>query len=630
MKYFGNGIRMEYDFIVEPGADFSQIRISYEGAESILVNTDGELVVKTTWGEVIEQRPVIYQLDNNNKIPVEGKYLLYNDNSFSFEITTYNPTIALVIDPVLSFSSFYGGRNIDQSNAMVVDASGAAYITGTTWSSTAVFPRVNPFQAVFKGFTDAFVAKVDSSGENLIFSTYLGGNGTDFGTGISFDPSGSVYVTGNTKSTTFPTLNAFQDTLKYLDAFVTKLSSSGNSLIYSTYIGGADADYGGAIVVNNSGEAFITGGTYSNDYPTLNPFQDVLKGKFDGFVTKISSAGSSLIYSTYLGGSGDINGYGDGGSSIAIDIFGSAYITGSTPSSDFPVLNSFQDSLKGSSDAYVTKLNSSGDGLIYSTYLGGDKIDYGNDIVVNDFGQAFIIGTTSSDDFPILNPYQATNQSDIYNYDDAFVTKLGSDGDSLIFSTYLGGSANDRGQSIAIDTSGRVYVTGLTTSTDFPVFNSKLDFINVFYSNIFITKFNYSGDSLFSSTIFGGSEADVVNDIAVDLSEAIYLTGTTSSGDFPTYEPFQEFKAGSSDGFIIKFNGPNCCIEYSCNVNCSNDDVFDISDIVYFVKFMFKDGPGLGCKEEADVNADESIDISDIVFLVNFMFKEGPPLPNCP
>ncbi len=475
LKYYGNGKQMEYDFIVEPGADFSQIKIQYDGAESVSVNDNGELVVKTMWGEVVEQKPVIYQIENGSRIAVSGDYDIKGTSAFGFKMTgDFDSSLPLVIDPVLSYSTYLGGNNADYGNSIAVDASGSAYVTGLTYSTD--FPTLNPYQTDQADY-DLFVTKLSSSGNSLIYSTYLGGSNEDRGYSIAVDGSGSAYVTGRTYSTDFPTLNPYQTDQSGADVFVTKLSSSGSSLIYSTYLGGDSWDEGYSIAVDGSGSAYVTGYTLSTDFPTLNPIQ-TYQAYEDVFVTKLSSSGNSLVYSTYLGGSGEDKGY-----SIAVDGSGSAFVTGKTRSTDFPTLDPYQTYHGGGYvDPFVTKLSSSGNSLVYSTYLGGSGEDKGHSIAVDGSGSAYVTGYTFSTDFPTLNPYQTTFHGVI----DVFVTKLSSSGNSLVYSTYLGGSSFDYGYSIAVDGSGSTYVTGYTYSTDFPTLNPyQTDQSN---KNVFVTK----------------------------------------------------------------------------------------------------------------------------------------------
>ncbi len=562
LKYYGNGTHMEYDFIVEPGADFSQIKIQYEGAESIAVNDNGELVVTTKWGEVVEQRPVIYQVENNSRIAINGKYLLEDKNSFSFKINNYNPDLPLVIDPVLSYSTYLGGSGNDEGFDIAVDDSGAAYLTGDI--SSTDFPTLNPYQETIQGGYDVFVTKLSSSGNSLVYSTYLGGSDNDFGNGIAVDAFGAAYVTGFIFSSNFPTLNPYNGTYQSdADVFVTKLSSSGNSLVYSTYLGGSGADNSNGIVVDASGAAYVTGGTGSTDFPTQNPYSATNQGSADVFVTKLSSSGDSLVYSTFLGGSGNDNGNG-----IVVDAFGAAYVTGGTTSTDFPTLNPYQGTNQGGRDIFVTKLSSSGDSLVYSTYLGGSGNDEGFGIVVDASGAAYVTGFTYSTNFPTLNSYSATNQGS----SDVFVTKLSSSGNSLVYSTYLGGSDEDECYSIAVNASGAAYVTGLTASTDFPTLNP------------------YRG---------------------------------TNQG-------------GSYDVFVTKlepFSLSSCCVPpIRGNVDADVGDEIDISDLVFLVAYMFQGGTEPPCLDEANIDGSTVIpliDISDLVGLVAYMFQGGPEPTAC-
>ncbi|MCX6833057.1 MAG: SBBP repeat-containing protein, partial [candidate division Zixibacteria bacterium] len=298
----------------------------------------------------------------------------------------------------LIYSTYLGGGNEDEGKGIAVDGSGNAYVTGQTYSSD--FPTLNPFQTHQAGY-DAFVTKLSSSGSSLIYSTYLGGEGDfEVGTGIAVDGSGNAYATGYTSSSNFPTLNPWQATFQggWRDVFVTKLSGSG-SLIYSTYLGGEGEDYGYGIAVDDGENAYVTGSTPSSNFPTLNPYQ-TYQGGNDAFVTKLSSTGDSLTYSTYLGGAGHEEGHG-----IAVDASGNAYVTGYTGSSNFPTLNPYQGTLQGSPDVFVTKLSSSGGSLIYSTYLGGAGWEGGQGIAVDGSGYAYVTGSAGSG-FPTLNPYQ--------------------------------------------------------------------------------------------------------------------------------------------------------------------------------------------------------------------------------
>ncbi len=549
LKYYGNGKQMEYDFIVSPGADHSQISVRYEGAKSLSVNADGELVVETDWGEVIERRPVVYQVQNGTRKTIDAEYLLAGDNSFGFSLgKDYNPALPLVIDPVLSYSTYLGGSTRDEGYAIAVDSLGNAFITGLTRSID--FPTEGEYQT-YQGGRDAFVTKLNSSGSALIYSTYLGGSDDERGYGISVDGSGNAYITGYTGSTNFPTKGAYQATLlgPHGDAFVTKLNSSGNALVYSTYLGGgSDFEIGHGIAVDTSGNAHVTGHTASADFPTEGAYQTSHGGDiYDAFVTKLNSSGNALVYSTYLGGSNQEEGYG-----IAVDGSGSAYVTGYTRSANFPTKGGYQ-AFQGDADVFVTKLTSSGNDLVYSTYLGGSASDCGSGISVDNAGNAYIAGGTESINFPRQGAYQ-TFQSGWW---DAFVTKLNGSGDALVYSTYLGGGSIDYGFGIGVDSAGNAYVTGLTESTDFPTEAECQTYQGG--RDVFVTGLNVSGSALIYSTYLGGSqnEANSWADITVDGAGSAYIASDVGSCEFPMANPFQDTCQGGGDVFVLKIGEGN-------------------------------------------------------------------------
>ena len=555
LKYYGNGKQMEYDFIVSPGADPAQIAIQYEGAESISINDNGQLVVTTKWGEVVERQPVIYQIDNGSRTAIAGEYRLKGDNSFGFELSGYDPDLPLIIDPVLVFSTYLGGGGEDYGYDIAVDGLGSAYITGYTYSTD--FPTEGEYQTD-QSYTDAFVTRLNSSGNALVYSTYLGGSGADWGTCIAMDTSGNAHITGHTNSSGFPTTPDAYDTSYNgaYDAFVTKLSSTG-SLVYSTYLGENDLDYGRDIVVDGSSNAYITGYTSSTDFPTTEgAFQQTFQGGHlggDAFVTKLNSSGNGLVYSTYLGGSEADFGYG-----ITVDGSGNAYITGYTSSTDFPTEGEYQTD-QGGWDAFVTKLNSSGNGLIYSTYLGGSAEDIGWGIVVDGPGNAYVTGHTNSSGFPTTPDAYDTSYNGGY---DAFVMKLSATG-NLVYGTYLGGDNDDEGHSIAVNGLGNAFITGHTLSSDFPTEGAYQT--NQDTTDAFVTKLNSPGSALAYSTYFGGCSVDKGRGIVVDGSGNAYITGGTSSTDFPTTpDAYDTGFNGYYDAFVTKFDfgEPNDVVEF--------------------------------------------------------------------
>jgi hypothetical protein len=309
------------------------------------------------------------------------------------------------------------------------------------------------------------VTKLDSSG-SVVYTTYLGGGGEDLSYGIAIDDLGNVYVAGMTDSPDFPTANPFQPALGGgRDAFVAKLNPDGSTLMYSTYLGGSgnEGRWGARIAVDATGNAYVVGGTESADFPTVNPLQAALAGKQDTFVAKLNPTGSALVYSTYLGGSGE-----EEDSDLAIDASGDVYVVGGTDSTNFPTAKAWQKVLGGGQDAFVAKLNPTGSALIYSTYLGGKGKDFANSIAVGAAGHAYVTGGTDSPDFPTDRPVQAAFAGGEF---DAFVTKFNSTGSALVYSTYLGGSGRDLYERIALDPAGNAYVAGLTNSPDFPTAN---------------------------------------------------------------------------------------------------------------------------------------------------------------
>jgi len=379
----------------------------------------------------------------------------------------------------LLYSAYVGGTGSDAATAVAVRA-GSIFITGNT--SSVDFPvsapvsTAYPFQRTYGGNTDAFVTQINTDGSNIVYSSYLGGSGADFGQGIAVDSAGNAYVTGSTQSANFPMVNAMQSINKgSSDAFVTKVNFTGEALVYSTYLGGTSADVGQSIQVDSTGNAYIAGYTFSSDFLTVNvpattPIQGTIGGGADAFVAKLKPDGSGLLFSTFVGGTGDDRAFG-----VALDSSLNVYIAGSTVSADFPVTSGvYQPALKGSSDAFVTKLNAAGSSLVYSTYLGGSGVDQANGIAVTPAGIAYVTGFTESSDFPTRNPIQSTlglsnnNLCGTLPCADIFVTQLSADGSALTYSTYLGGNGPDFGQSIALDSTGDPYITGSTSSANFP------------------------------------------------------------------------------------------------------------------------------------------------------------------
>jgi hypothetical protein len=444
LVYYGNQRQLECDFIVAPGADPSTIGLAFQGIEGLELGSQGDLVLKVKDGEVRMHKPVVYQVVGDRRQELPGEYVLRDNNQVGFVVATYDTSKPLVIDPVLSFSTYLGGSSVDVGNSIYVDGAGQAYVTGSTQSSgtPAGFPTTSgAFQTDNAGSTDAFVTKLNDTGTALVYSTYLGGSSNDVGNGIYVDGFGNAYVTGSTTSSDFPTSSgAFQTSYGGGgDAFVTKLNPAGTGVsdrLYSTYLGGSSADIGNSIFVDGFGNAYVTGSTQSSGTPagfptTLGAFQTDNAGSTDAFVTKLNPAGtgvSDLVYSTYLGGSS-----ADVGNGIYVDGARQAYVTGSTQSSGlapagFPTTSgAFQTSYGGGGDAFVTKLNAAGMGLVDSSYLGGAGEDVGKGIFVDGAGNAYVTGSTTSDPFPTT---AGALQTTFGGTEDAFVAKIGPSGSS--------------------------------------------------------------------------------------------------------------------------------------------------------------------------------------------------------
>jgi hypothetical protein len=553
LVYYGNQRQLEYDFIVAPKADPHRIQFDVRGAERVRREKNGDLVLKMGEDEIRWHKPVVYQEEDGAKQLIAARYAITGTNRVGFKLAKYDASRPLYIDPLI-YSTYLGGSNYDQGYGIAVDSLGNAYVTGATESPN--FPITSgAFQTACNGGYncnvdgDAFVTKLNPTGSALVYSTYLGGSGTDQGFGIAVDSSGDVYVTGITNSPDFPLVNALQPTYGGgpYDAFVTKLNPTGSALVYSTYLGGSAQDQGQAIAVDSSGNAYVTGMGLT-DFPiTPGAFQTTCCG---AFVSKLNPAGSALVYSTYLGGSAGATGLG-----IAVDSSGNAYVTGHTDSTDFPLMNPLQPTYGGGAyDAFVTMLNPAGAALVYSTYLGGSGDDDGYGIAVDSLGNAYVTGQTSSPNFPTTPGAFKTTCNPVYNcaqYSDAFVTKFNPAGSALVYSTYLGGSSAEIGFGITVDSSGNAYVTGSTTSIDFPTMNP-LQPSNGGGWDAFVTKLNPTGSALLYSTYLGGSGYDYGLGIAVDSAGNAYVTGWTWSTDFPTMNPVQPTFGGGIDAFVSK------------------------------------------------------------------------------
>lgn len=548
LKFYGAGQQVEYDVVVKPGADPKQVKFLYQGIEALKLTKAGELTVNLPdGGQLVQQKPVIYQEIDGQRISREGKFRLLpgtKNRGYGFELASYDARYPLVIDPVLNYSTYLGGSVFESGNGIAVDAAGSAYVVGSTQSLN--FPTVAPAQALFGGETDAFVTKFNPAGSALVYSTYLGGGDNDYGFGIAVDTSGNAYVTGQTFSGNFPVMGAYQATLRgTADAFVTRLSPAG-ALSYSTFLGGTTGTDVGKSIAVNAGNILVAGDTSSTNFPVVGAFQSVLGGSTDAFISKINPAvagASGLLYSTYLGGLQLETLWG-----ISVDSAGAAYVAGMTNSANFPQTNA--SVLQGIADAFVAKINPNVSGVgsrIYSFFWGGSGSDSASGGIAADAaGNVYVAGNTDSTNFPTVTPFQAT----LSGGTDAFVTKFNTTG-TAVYSTYLGGNGTDIAWFVAVDSSGKAYVTGETTSTNFPTkFSFKPTLGGV--RNAFVTNLAITGNSLEYSTYLGGTVSDWGLGIAVDPLKRAYVTGFTQSSDFPLKSPYQTTGAAGGSAFVTK------------------------------------------------------------------------------
>ncbi|MBI4479698.1 MAG: SBBP repeat-containing protein [Acidobacteria bacterium] len=548
--YYGNPQQLEYDFIVAPGASPSEIEMEFSGAGRVQLDAAGDLIVSLSNQAganrpVRFRQPVVYQESDGRRREIEGRYALREERRVGFELAAYDPHLPLVIDPVLTYSTYLGKSGWDEIHAIAVDGSGNVYATGFTTSPD--FPLVAPFRATKAAARDVFISKLSPDGTKLIYSTYLGGNDTDDGRGLAVDSSGKVTVAGYTYSTDFPVASAFQTTrsgTNTADGFVARLNESGAALVYSTYLGGTGDDAIWGLGLDGDGNAYVAGETTSSIFPTtLNAFQRTRASTRDSFVTKVSPTGNTLVYSTYLGGNSD-----DSAQGIAVGGDGTAYVTGYTLSTNFQIVNGFQRNYAGGFcvdqgflvpcyDAFVARVSSNGAALTYSTYLGGDGDDIANGIALDSLGNAYITGTTISTNFPVAKALQAT----FGGVQDGFLTKLSANGASLVYSTYLGGQVYDSADAVAVNSAGEAFIVGATESNDFPVLLS-LQPLNGY--NAFVLKMNAAGNALQYSTFLGGTGfagigGDEAFAVATDSSGNAYVGGVTISIDFPAVNALQ-------------------------------------------------------------------------------------------
>ncbi|HXK30135.1 MAG TPA: SBBP repeat-containing protein, partial [Candidatus Binatia bacterium] len=635
LVYSGTVQRLKYMFVVNPGADPSRIKLRYRGADSVVLTDDGRLEIQTSLGGFQDDKPSAYQEVKGSAVDVSVGYGIQpqadsDSYQYGFRLGSYDPALPLIIDPtLLVYAGFIGGAGDDRGNAIAVDGEGSVYITGETHSAQTTFPDGNGFGLIpgsdktQNGGVDAFVAKVNANGTGLIYASYIGGSGDDRGKGIALQPGEagcppdcSVYIVGETNSTetTFPkTVGPDLTHNVGVDAFVVKLNATGTALVYAGYVGGLGDDKGNGIVVDSDGNAYIAGETNStqttfpdgNGFGPIPGFDRTLNGGIDAFVARVKADGSGLDYAGYVGGSGDDRGNGialqPGEAGCPPDC--SVYIVGETNSdrttfldgNGFGAVPGFDHTQNGGVDAFVVKVTADASGLDYATYVGGSLDDRGLGIAVDSAGNAYITGATNSGQtsFPDGNGFGAVPGFDQTQNGgvDAFVAKIKADASGLDYATYVGGSLDDLGLGIAVDSAGNAYITGATNSaqTSFPDgngFGAVAGFDDTQNGGVdaFVAAVNAAGTALLYATYLGGLGDDRGKGIALDANADVYVVGETNStvATFPDKIGPDLTQNGAVDAFVAKVCSA-VCADLSVTKSDSPDPVRVGDDLTYTI-----------------------------------------------
>jgi Beta-propeller repeat len=542
----GRAGELKYEFRVRPRARPADIRLSWRGADGLRQDATGGLLIETALGVLRDSPPVAYQLIGGARVPVNARYVLNRgedvERSYGFAVGRgYRPDRELIIDPGLAYSTFLGGGAHEEGADIAVDGSGNAYVTGFTQSpdfptTLGAFDRTG----AAGNNLDAFVSKLNATGSALVYSTFLGGSNFEWGRGLALDAAGNAYLAGQTKSSNFPTTGgAFDRTfnvdncprcgIDQYDAFVAKLNPSGSRLVFSTFLGGTDFDDAFAVAVDGAGNTHVAGQTGSTTFPTTSgAFDRSRNGSFDAFVTKLNATGSALVYSTLLGGADNELPAG-----IALDTGGNAYVGGGTRSANFPTTpGAFDTTQNGGAfdelfDGFVTKLNPTGSGLVYSTFLGGSKSDFSAGFAVDTARNAYVVGSTLSADFPTT----PGSFDRAFAGSEGFVAKLNAAGSGLVYSTFLGEAA---ASAVTPDADGNAWLAGSTSSPTAATTPDASDRqFNGGPSDAYVAKLNATGSALLFATFLGGSDSEGAGDVALDSAGNVYVTGQTISADFP-------------------------------------------------------------------------------------------------
>jgi hypothetical protein len=530
----GDSNRLKYEYIVRPGADPAAVKLRYNGATKVTLRGDGRVEIATPAGSFVDDVPVAYQEKEGRRADVPAAFAL-EGTTCRFELGAYDPALPLVIDPaVIIYAGYVGGAADDRGSAIARDSAGNIYITGSTESVD--FPvDVGPdltFNSLIQA-PDAFVAKVNADGTELVYCGYIGGSQADAGTGIAVDGAGNAYFAGWTRSTNFPVtvgpgLTYHGGNSQFSEAFVAKVDASGEDLVYSGFIGGTSNDEAAGIAIDGAGNAYVTGWTASSDLSRVGGPDLSFNGGLDAFVSKVNAAGTGFVYSGYIGGSAD-----DAGTAIAVDSQGRAVVAGSAisrPSEHFPVLTGPSLTHSGGQEGFVARVAAGGAALEYCGYIGGSGDDLCAAVALDSSGAAYVVGATASRyQFPEVVGPDLSFGGEI----DAFAAKVVPSGAELAYCGYIGGSGEDHAAAVAVDAAGIAYVAGYTNSASgFPV-DGGPELVPSGYRDAFLVTVKPAGDGLFYGGYIGGSADDEAAGVAADGLGNVWLAGYTASGDFP-------------------------------------------------------------------------------------------------
>lgn len=559
--------QLEYDFEIQPGANPENIRLRWTGAGTLTLNERGELLWRTKAGTAVQAAPVAYQVLDGRRVPVEARYLL-RGGDVRFQLGRYDRTRALVIDPVLTYSTYLGGNRTELTYALAIDAAGSMYIAGSTQSPN--FPLgASAFQKDNKGGSDCFLTKINAQGA-MVYSTIFGGADRDTVQAIAVDPQGSVYFGGSSTSADFPLVNARQTTNRGgapegSDAIFGRLNPAGNALLFSSFWGGNYDDEARGIALDADGNFYIAGFTISDNFPIgQGGFQTSNRGIINGFVTKFNRDATVTVYSTYIGGS-----VGDYVNAISVDRTGAAYVAGYTSSSNLPTVGAFQSTNRGGTqlprDAFVSKLNPTGTALVYSSFFGGSGDDFARAIATDREGNAYVTGNTGSTGLQVTN---GAIQRDLSGPSDAFLIKVGPRGDTLLYSSYFGGTRDEVSFATALGPDGSWYVTGRTSSSNLRMVDP-LQTTSGGGDDIFLLRVNGAGDTILQSTYLGGSGTEGAFGIAVNNQGVVYLAGESTSANFPvSTNALQRTTAGgNTDAFLSVIDNSPAAVPFTLSTD---------------------------------------------------------------